>query len=84
MRSGGGYALPVKMLTNARVTDVAEVIGLSHPSIVALEKGERSVRIAEIQKLARYYGLSLNNLMRREAVHVNLIPRFRRLRGSQS
>ena len=69
---------------NKRKSDVAEAIGLSDPSIVALEKGERSIRIAEIQRLASCYGLSLNNLMRREAVHVNLIPRFRRLQDSQS
>ena len=33
----------------------------------------------EVQKLAEAYGTSVNALLRREAVHVDLVPRFRKL-----
>ncbi|WP_069337864.1 helix-turn-helix domain-containing protein [Sphingobium yanoikuyae] len=58
----------------------AEAIGTSRPTLVSIEQGVRKVRIQEIQKLAQLYGMSVNALLRREAVHTNLIPRFRRLR----
>ncbi|SER13409.1 helix-turn-helix domain-containing protein [Sphingobium sp. YR768] len=61
----------------------AEAIGTSRPTLVSIEQGVRKVRIQEIQKLAQLYGMSVNALLRREAVHTNLIPRFRRLRESE-
>jgi Zn-dependent peptidase ImmA (M78 family) len=61
----------------------AEAIGTSRPTLVSIEQGVRKVRIQEIQKLAQLYGISVNALLRREAVHTNLIPRFRRLRESE-
>ena len=57
----------------------AEAIGVARTTLVALEKGQRRPRIGEIQELARRYGTSANVLLRREAVHVDLTPRFRRL-----
>src|SRR3546814_550722 len=44
-----------------------------------MEKGELRVRIKELQKLASFYGTSGNALLRQESVHVDLVPRFRRL-----
>ena len=57
---------------------VAEAIGVARTTLVALEKGQRRPRIGEIQKLAQRYGTSANALLRREAVHFDLTPRFRR------
>ena len=57
----------------------AEAIGVARTTLVALEKGQRRPRIGEIQELARRYGTSANALLRREAAHVDLTPRFRRL-----
>ena len=37
------------------------------------------MRTDELQHLARLYGTSVNTVLRREAVHVDLVPRFRRL-----
>lgn len=62
-----------------RQDDAAQVIGMSRPTLVSIEKGVRRVRIQEIQMLARYYGVSVNALLRREAVHTDLMPRFRKL-----
>jgi Zn-dependent peptidase ImmA (M78 family) len=66
-----------------RQDDAAQVIGMSRPTLVSIEKGGRRVRIQEIQMLARHYGVSVNALLRREAVHTDLMPRFRKLRETE-
>lgn len=42
------------------------------------------VQFDKLITLTKLYGVSVNGLMRPEAVHVNLIPRFRCLNGSQT
>ena len=59
--------------------DAAQVIGVSRPTLVSIEKGMRRVRIQELQSLTHHYGTSVNALLRREAVHTDLVPRFRKL-----
>ncbi len=66
-----------------RQDDAAQVIGMSRPTLVSIEKGTRRVRIQELQNLAHHYGVSVNALLRREAVHTDLIPRFRKLRETE-
>jgi transcriptional regulator with XRE-family HTH domain len=67
---------------DVRQDDAAQVIGMSRPTLVSIEKGVRRVRIQEIQTLARHYGVSVNALLR-EAVHTDLMPRFRKLRETE-
>ena len=62
-----------------RQDDAAQFIGMSRPTLVSIEKGVRRVRIEELQVLTRHYGVSVNALLRREAVHTDLMPRFRKL-----
>ena len=69
---------------NKRQEEAAVAVGLSRPTIVSIENGERYVGINELQTLTKFYGISVSAILRREAVHVNLIPRFRRLNESQS
>lgn len=66
-----------------RQDKAAKVIGMSRPTLVSIEKGDRRVRIQELQALANHYGVSVNALLRREAVHTDLVPRFRRLRETE-
>ena len=66
-----------------RQDEAAQVIRMSRPTLVAIEKGDRRVRLDEIQQLAQRYGVSVNALLRREAVHTDLLPRFRRLRETE-
>lgn len=66
-----------------RQDEAAEVIGMSRPTLVSIEKGTRRVRIQELQLLARHYGVSVNGLLRREAVHTDLVPRFRKMRETE-
>jgi len=67
---------------NITQADAAAVIEAARTTIVAIEQGQRRVRIHELQKLARLYRMSVNALLRQEAVHVDLEPRFRRLADS--
>jgi Zn-dependent peptidase ImmA (M78 family)/DNA-binding XRE family transcriptional regulator len=62
--------------------DAAASIEIARTTLVAMEKGQRRVRMNEMQQLARLYGTTVNALLRREAIHVDLAPRFRRLTDS--
>jgi Zn-dependent peptidase ImmA (M78 family)/DNA-binding XRE family transcriptional regulator len=57
-------------------------IGIARTTLVAIEQGQRRVRISELQQLAGLYGTSVNALLRQEAIQVDLAPRFRKLAGS--
>ena len=57
----------------------AKAAGLSRTTLVAIEKGHRAAKLMELQDLCRSYGVSVNSILRRESVHVDLVPRFRTL-----
>ena len=69
---------------NANFTqqEAAHKIGIARTTLVAIEKGQRRIRIDELRGLAKLYGVSVNSLLRQEAVHVELAPRFRKLSGA--
>lgn len=56
----------------------ASSISVARTTLVAIEQGHRRARLDELQRLATLYGQSLNGLLRREAIQVDLRPRFRR------
>lgn len=68
----------------ARMTqaDAAAAIDVARTTLVAIEKGQRHIRTGELQKLASLYGSSANAFLRNEAVHLDLVPRFRKLTQS--
>jgi Zn-dependent peptidase ImmA (M78 family)/DNA-binding XRE family transcriptional regulator len=57
----------------------ADLIGAVRTTIVAIEQGKRRVQTDELQKLATAYCTSANALLRQEAVHLDMMPRFRKL-----
>lgn len=59
--------------------EAAEKVGLSRTTLVAIEQGQRRVRIGELRKLASAYKMSVNELMRQEAIKADLVPKFRKL-----
>jgi Zn-dependent peptidase ImmA (M78 family) len=65
----------------AKVTQAAAASALevARTTVVAIEQGQRRAKLDELQRLASLYGVSLNALLRREAVQVDLKPRFRRM-----
>jgi Zn-dependent peptidase ImmA (M78 family)/DNA-binding XRE family transcriptional regulator len=56
-----------------------EEIMVARTTIVAIEKGERPARMNELQQFAKLYKTSVNALLRRESIHVDLAPRFRKM-----
>ncbi len=65
-------------------SDAAVLIGAARTTIVAIEQGKRRIQIDELQKLAVAYHTSANAILRREAVHLDMAPRFRKLPQSGS
>jgi len=55
----------------------AKAVGIARTTLVAIEKGQRAAKLKELQDLCRSYGVSVNSMLRRESVHVDLVPRFR-------
>jgi Zn-dependent peptidase ImmA (M78 family)/DNA-binding XRE family transcriptional regulator len=68
----------------AKITQAAAANGLkvARTTVVAMEQGQRRVKLDELQCLAKLYQTSLNALLRIEAVHVDLKPQFRQAAGS--
>ena len=64
--------------------EAASGVGIARTTLVALEREQRRIRLHELRRLAALYGTSANALMRRESVHVDLAPRFRRLMTADS
>jgi Zn-dependent peptidase ImmA (M78 family)/DNA-binding XRE family transcriptional regulator len=62
--------------------NAAASIEVARTTLVAIEQGQRRVRMRELQQLARLYGTSVNALLRQEAIQVDLAPRFRKITGS--
>ena len=69
----------------ARLTqaDAAQVIEVARTTLVAIEQGRRRIKTQELQELAFCYGTSANAILRRDAVHLDLVPQFRRLARSE-
>jgi len=60
----------------------AKKIEIARTTLVAIEQGRRRLKTSELQQLARVYGTSVNALLRREAVFVDIVPQFRNLGSS--
>jgi Zn-dependent peptidase ImmA (M78 family) len=59
--------------------EAADTIEAARTTIVAIEQGQRRIKTDELQKLAALYKTSANAILRREAVHLDMVPRFRKL-----
>ena len=75
----GGRLKVAREAANVTQDAGAKAAGIARTTLVAIEKGQRSARIDELQALSRCYDVSVNSLLRRESVHVDLVPRFRTL-----
>ena len=68
----------------AKLTQAAAAVdaNMARTTLVAIEQGQRKLRMDELLRLAKLYGTSVNALFRQESVHVDLTPKFRKLPGS--
>src|SRR5688572_28721809 len=62
---------------NLSQDDVARHLGVSRPTVVAMEKGTRGTKPAELISLAELYGCSLNELVGKRAFVPAFEPQFR-------
>lgn len=59
--------------------NAAMMLGVSRPTLIAIEKGTRQVKPDEIDALAECYGTSVNRIMSEDAIHLDLHAKFRSL-----
>lgn len=59
--------------------DAASAVNLSRTTLLAIEQGQRRVKLEELRSLAKLYKTSINELLRQEAVQADLKPKFRKL-----
>ncbi|MBX3521645.1 MAG: helix-turn-helix domain-containing protein [Xanthobacteraceae bacterium] len=64
---------------NLKQAEAAEAAGMARTTLVAIEQGQRKLKIDELRKFAKTYGTSVNALMKQDAIRVDLAPKFRRL-----
>lgn len=57
--------------------EVADHLGCSRPTYIAIEKGDRLAKSEEIIKLAAFFGRQVNELVRSTAPVVDLQPHLR-------
>ena len=69
-------ARQVAQLTQA---EAAQAIQVARTTLIAIEQGRRRIRTRELHELAFRYGTSANAILRQDAVHLDLVPQFRRL-----
>jgi Zn-dependent peptidase ImmA (M78 family)/DNA-binding XRE family transcriptional regulator len=62
----------------------AASLGMARTTLVAIEKGQRSVRPEELLAFARLYGVSTGKLTSPDAIHVDLSAKFRRTEGREA
>jgi Zn-dependent peptidase ImmA (M78 family)/DNA-binding XRE family transcriptional regulator len=74
-----------KARENAKLkqAEAAFKLGMARTTLISIEQGQRRARFEEVRQLARIYGISLNALLREEAVHVDLAPKFRKHFGKE-
>lgn len=67
--------------TSAKKTqdDAAGILSVSRPTLISIEKGQRKVKIEELERLGEFYGTSLNRLLASETLHLDLQGRFRKI-----
>jgi Zn-dependent peptidase ImmA (M78 family)/DNA-binding XRE family transcriptional regulator len=63
---------------------VAASLGMARTTLVAIEKGLRSVTAEELLALARLYDVSVGRITSPDAIHVDLAAKFRRTEGKEA
>lgn len=70
---------------DARITQAAAAVaaGIARTTLVAIEKGQRRVRLDELRALTGIYRITINELLRQEPIQINLLPQFRKVAESE-
>lgn len=74
-----GDRLRMARTTSGKTQEEAcQALDISRPTLISIEKGQRKAKLDEVETLVTLYGVSLNRLLARDAVHVDLQAQFRR------
>lgn len=57
----------------------ASEAGMARTTLVAIEKGQRRIRLDELQVLVGIYRTTINELLRQQPIQINLLPQFRKV-----
>ncbi|SRR6266851_1997034 len=57
--------------------DAAERLGVSRPTLIAIEKGQRAPQSSELMRLAEIYRIAVSRLLSPSAIHVDFVAKFR-------
>ena len=70
---------------DAKMTQAAAAgaAGMARTTLVAIEKGQRRVRLDELRTLTGTYRVTINELLRQEPIQINLLPQFRKVTESE-
>ena len=70
---------------DAKMTQAAaaSAAGMARTTLVAIEKGQRRVRLDELRTLTGTYRVTINELLRQEPIQINLLPQFRKVTESE-
>ena len=79
----GSRSRKARLAVGLTQASAATQIGVSRPTLIAIEKGTRQVKPGELDSLAASYSTSVNRIMAEDAVHVDLQARFRKLGGGR-
>ena len=68
----------------AKLTQAAAAAasGMARTTLVAIEQGQRKLRMDDLLLLTKLYGASVNGLSRQEAIHIDPTPKIRMLPAS--
>lgn len=73
----GQRLLEARKARSIKQEDAADHLGVSRPTFIAMEKGERAAKPAEIVKLAAFYGMPVNHFVRTMEPLTDFQPHFR-------
>ena len=62
----------------------AASLGMARTTLVAIEKGQRPARPDELLAFSNLYGVSAGKLMSPDAIHVDIVAKFRRAEGREA
>ncbi len=62
--------------------DAASQLKVARTTLIAIEQGQRRVRPDELRALANAYRVSINDLLRVSAIHLDFAAKFRRVTGN--
>jgi Zn-dependent peptidase ImmA (M78 family) len=77
----GGELQNARLQKGLRQEDVSIKLGIARTSLVAIEKGERKVKPDELIELAKFYGVSIHDLMRQRPASKAVSVQFRAARA---